>query len=45
MSAKTLRPGDSAPDVVLSDSQGQPVPLSDTWRDGPVLLNFIRHFG
>jgi peroxiredoxin len=42
---QTLRAGDTAPDFEMIDGQGQTLHLSDTWRDGPVLLSFIRHFG
>lgn len=37
--------GDAAPEVTVLNTQGQPVALSESWRDGPVLLTFLRHFG
>jgi peroxiredoxin len=35
----------SLEDLNLLDPEGQPVRLGDFWRDRPVLLVFIRHFG
>ncbi|HWQ04795.1 MAG TPA: peroxiredoxin-like family protein [Longilinea sp.] len=35
----------NAPDLVLSDTSGQPVQLSSLWADRPLLLAFTRHFG
>ncbi len=40
-----LKVGDRAPESILLDVNGQPVALAETWRDGPVLLTFLRHFG
>jgi peroxiredoxin len=40
-----LRIGDQAPNLNLLDQQNRPVALADFWRQGPVFLNFIRHFG
>ncbi|MEK7328633.1 MAG: hypothetical protein AAB217_25580 [Chloroflexota bacterium] len=40
-----LKVGGRAPESILLDVNGQPVPLAETWRDGPVLLAFLRHFG
>jgi hypothetical protein len=40
-----LKAGDRAPDAEVFDAQGQPARLRDLWRDGPVLLTFLRHFG
>jgi len=40
-----LRPGGQAPNVPVLDADGQTVNLADTWREGPVLLTFLRHFG
>lgn len=42
--AHTARAGDKAPDLALSDDHDVPVRLSDFWRDGPVMLVFVRHF-
>jgi len=35
----------TAPDLVLSDTSGQPVQLSSLWATQPLLLAFTRHFG
>lgn len=40
-----LQVGDVAPDLELPDSSGATVHLRDTWRDGPALLLFWRHYG
>lgn len=40
-----LQVGDLAPDMTLVDSQGQEVTLSSHWKQGAVLLVFLRHFG
>jgi hypothetical protein len=37
--AKRLRP------IEVLDPQGQPQVLGELWRDRPVVLAFIRHFG
>jgi peroxiredoxin len=37
--------GDPAPDVAVFDASGRHVALSETWRRGPVVLTFLRHFG
>lgn len=37
--------GDLAPDCTLADHAGQPVTLSDVWREQPALLIFWRQFG
>jgi hypothetical protein len=39
-----------AMDVALSeapilDPEGRPVPLSSLWREGTVVVSFVRHFG
>ena len=34
-----------APDIELSDASGQPVQLSDLWKQATLLLAFTRHFG
>lgn len=43
--AKKLAPGDQAPDGGCLHKDGQPTRLSEMWRDGPILLTFLRHFG
>jgi peroxiredoxin len=40
-----LKPGDTAPDRRLRDSSGSEVALSDLWRERPLVLVFLRHFG
>lgn len=35
----------SAPDLMLLNTSGKPVQLSDLWKDRPLLLAFTRHFG
>ena len=32
-------------DVVLADYEGREVRLGDLWRDQPVALIFLRHYG
>jgi hypothetical protein len=44
-SSNRLQRGDPAPDVTVLDLHGQSRQLSESWRDGPVLLTFLRHFG
>jgi peroxiredoxin len=43
--AARLQPGDQAPDVSLVGITGQPATLSEYWKNGPVLISFLRHFG
>jgi peroxiredoxin len=40
----TLRPGDRFPNVTLA-TVGGPVELEERWRDGPLIVAFMRHFG
>jgi peroxiredoxin len=40
-----LKQGDSAPDLRLRDSSGAEVALADLWRERPLALVFLRHFG
>src|SRR6185436_9731945 len=44
-SALPVQAGDAAPDAELKDSTGAARKLSALWKDGPVLLVFLRHFG
>jgi hypothetical protein len=37
--------GDAAPDLVLLDAEERPVFLSALWRERPLALIFLRHFG
>jgi len=39
---RARRAGDLAPDVTLPDANGQPVRLSDLWRQGPLVIVFYR---
>lgn len=40
-----LKVGQAAPDIVVTDTAGNPVRLSSYWKNGPTLVNFLRHFG
>jgi peroxiredoxin len=40
-----LSVGDPAPDLVLLDAAERPVFLSALWRERPLVLIFLRHFG
>jgi peroxiredoxin len=40
-----VQAGDTAPDAELKDSTGTKRKLSALWKDKPVLLVFLRHFG
>ena len=40
-----LSAGDAAPDLVLLDAQERPVFLSALWKERPLALIFLRHFG
>lgn len=45
MSGATLHVGDHAPDLAIADATGVSVQLSDLWRERPLLLVFLRHYG
>lgn len=36
---------DELADLELLDLEGEPVRLGDLWRDGPVALVWLRHYG
>jgi hypothetical protein len=36
---------DALGDLVLPDDAGRDVRLGDLWRDGPVVLVWLRHYG
>jgi hypothetical protein len=36
---------DALGEIVLKDHDGHDVRLADLWRDGPVALIFLRHYG
>lgn len=40
-----LSVGDAAPDLVLLDGAERPVFLSALWKERPLALIFLRHFG
>ncbi|MHB8575267.1 MAG: hypothetical protein ACYDCQ_08025 [Dehalococcoidia bacterium] len=40
-----LKVGDEAPDVGVTGGDGTPIQLSELWRDRPLLLAFLRHYG
>ena len=40
-----LAVGDPAPDLVLLDAEERPVFLSALWKERPLALIFLRHFG
>jgi peroxiredoxin len=40
-----LKVGDKAPTATLYDVKDDAVNLADTWREKPVFLTFLRHFG
>lgn len=40
----TVNVGDAAPDVVFGGPDGD-VSLHELYRDGPVVVAFLRHFG
>jgi peroxiredoxin len=39
-----LSVGDTFPDITLETREGD-VSLADRWRDGPLVVAFMRHFG
>lgn len=41
----TLNVDQAAPNVTLTDSDGQSVDLAEIWRQHPLALFFVRHFG
>ena len=41
----TIEVGQHAPDATLGRSDGSDVTLAELWRDGPVVVAFLRHFG
>lgn len=36
---------DALADLILPDHEGNDVRLGDLWRDGPVALVWLRHYG
>ena len=45
MSKQRLRVGAPAPETTIYNADGQPIPISTLWANGPILLTFLRHFG
>ena len=43
--AHPLAVGDSAPNVTLRNDEDRPVRLPDLWREKPLALFFVRHYG
>jgi hypothetical protein len=39
-----LKPGDKFPELKVESREGE-VALSDRWRNGPLVVAFMRHFG
>jgi hypothetical protein len=39
-----LKQGDTFPDLHVESREGD-VALSERWRDGPLVVAFMRHFG
>jgi hypothetical protein len=37
--------GHPAPNVTFGRSDGADIALAGLWRDGPVVVAFVRHFG
>ncbi|HJU12688.1 MAG TPA: hypothetical protein VJ728_17520 [Candidatus Binataceae bacterium] len=40
-----LAAGELAPDMLVHDSTGGALRISELWRDSPLVLVFLRHFG
>jgi peroxiredoxin len=40
-----LSAGDIAPDISFQTGTGETLQLSSLWREQPVLIYFLRHFG
>ncbi len=45
MAEQTLSEGDPAPGVSVAGTDGADVALADLWREKPLLLTFLRHYG
>ena len=42
---RAIKVGERAPDPHVQDGSGREVPLSTFWRERPLVLAFLRHFG
>ncbi len=40
-----MKLGRNLSELILERPTGEPVPLADLWRERPVVLVWIRHFG
>ena len=40
-----LKVGKAAPDLPVVNADGETINLSSVWRDTPIVLTFLRHFG
>jgi peroxiredoxin len=40
-----LKAGQNAPDIRVTDAAGTSFSLYELWRDRPLVLVFLRHFG
>jgi peroxiredoxin len=45
MQQQALGAGDQAPEITITGADGAPVQLSELWRERPLLLAFLRHYG
>jgi hypothetical protein len=43
--SRTIEVGQRAPEPLVIGGDGLEVPLSTFWRERPVVLAFLRHFG
>ena len=43
--SRAIEVGERAPDPQVLEGSGREVPLSTFWRERPVVLAFLRHFG
>ncbi len=34
-----------APEATVEDAEGRPIRLRDLWKEGPIVLVFLRHLG
>lgn len=41
----TIQVGQPLPELILRDADERPVRVSDLWREEPIVLVFLRHFG
>jgi peroxiredoxin len=41
----TVKVGTPAPDIDINTADEQTIKLSSLWARGPLMVNFLRHFG